>query len=173
MNTRHTWRAPYCGLLLLWAGAGPLAAQGDDAGIRLGQTPPAVRIEDLEGKPVDFARLTAGKPALIEFWAIWCPRCQALEPRMIAAHAHYGGRVHFVAVAVAVNETRAAVRRHLAQHPMPYRYLWDANGQAVRAFQAPTTSYVVVLNAAGRVVFTGVGEDQDLETALARAVAAN
>jgi thiol-disulfide isomerase/thioredoxin len=110
---------------------------------------------------------------LIEFWATWCTRCRALEPRMAAAHARFGTRVRFVAVAVAVNETKEAVRRHLAQHPMPYPYLWDTNGNAVRAFQAPATSYVVVLDRAGKVVYTGVGEEQDFEAALARAVAAD
>jgi len=70
-----------------------------------------------------------------------------------------------------VNETPASVRRHLAQHPMPYPVLWDTNGAAVRAFQAPTTSFIVMLDAAGKVVYTGVGEEQDLEAALARAVA--
>jgi TATA-box binding protein (TBP) (component of TFIID and TFIIIB) len=56
---------------------------------------------------------------------------------------------------------------------MPYPYLWDVNGNAVRAFQAPTTSYVVVLNAEGKVVYTGVGSDQDLDAALARVAPLN
>lgn len=149
-----------------------LSAQ-DDAGIPLGRTPPPVTIEDLDGKPVDLARFVAGRPALLEFWATWCPICRALEPKMDKAHAAYGSRVQFVAIAVAVNESPASVRRHLAQHPKPYPFLWDTNGNAVRAFQAPTTSFMVALDARGKVVYTGVGEDQDLDAALARAVAVN
>ena len=53
---------------------------------------------------------------------------------------------------------------------MPFTFLWDANGAAVRAFQAPSTSYIAVLDAKGKVVYTGVGEDQDIEAALRRAV---
>jgi thiol-disulfide isomerase/thioredoxin len=169
VKTHFAWPA----LALVCALSSALAAQEEDAGIPLGQTPPTVTIEDLAGKPVVLARLIGGKPALIEFWAVWCPRCKALEPRMTAAHARFGKQVRFVAVAVAVNESKEGVRRHLTQHPMPYPYLWDTNGNAVRAFQAPATSYVVVLDAAGKVVYTGVGEEQDLEKALARAVAAD
>jgi len=55
-------------------------------------------------------------------------------------------------------------------HPMPFTFLWDAGGAAVRAFQAPSTSFVVVLDASGKVVYTGVGEDQDVEGAVSRAV---
>ena len=158
-------------LLLLAAPGARLSAQEDETGIALGRTPPPVTIEDLDGKSVDLGRLVGRRPALIEFWAVWCPRCRALEPKLAAAHARYGTRVQFLAVAVAVNETPASVRRHLAQHPMPYPVLWDTNGAAVRAFQAPTTSFIVMLDAAGKVVYTGVGEEQDLEAALARAVA--
>ena len=150
-----------------------LSAQEDEAGIALGSTPPPVTIMDLDGKPVDLATVGGKQPLLIEFWATWCPICRALEPRLLAAHTRYGQRVRFLAIAVAVNETPASVRRHLAEHPMPYPYLWDVNGNAVRAFQAPTTSYVVVLNAEGKVVYTGVGSDQDLDAALARVAPLN
>jgi len=58
------------------------------------------------------------------------------------------------------------VRRHVERHTLPGRVLWDGEGRAVRAFQAPSTSYVVVLDAAGKVVYTGVGAEQEIEEAL-------
>jgi thiol-disulfide isomerase/thioredoxin len=144
-----------------------LSAQEDEAGIALGSPLPAVTIQDLNGQSVDLTGFIGKGPALIEFWATWCPLCRALEPRLKAAHARYGDHVRFVAVAVAVNESPASVRRHLTEHPLPYPFLWDANGNAVRAFQVPSTSYVVVLDS-GRVAYTGVGADQDLDKALAK-----
>jgi thiol-disulfide isomerase/thioredoxin len=144
-------------------------AQDDEVGLPLGSAAPGAAVQDLDGKPVDLAQLVGRKPVLFEFWATWCPICQALMPRIQAAQAKYGSRVDFVEVAVAVNETPASVQRHLASHPYPLRFLFDATGAAVRAYQAPTTSYVVVVNAAGRVVYTGTGSDQDIEAALRRA----
>jgi predicted transcriptional regulator len=91
-----------------------------------------------------------------------------LEPKLAAAERRYGDRVAFVAVAVAVNQNKASIKRHLERHPLPLKVLWDTNGNAVRAFQAPGTSYVVILDATGRVRYTGAGEDQDLEAALAK-----
>jgi len=154
--------------VLLTAGLAFRLSAQDDAGIALGSTPPATTVADLDGKPVDLATYAAKRPLLLEFWATWCPICRALEPKLIAAHARYGARVQFVAIAVAVNETRESVRRHLTEHPMPYPYLWDTNGAAVRAFEAPTTSYIVVLDADRKVIYTGVGADQDLDAVLAR-----
>jgi len=154
---------------MLMAAPPALAAQDDVVGIPVGQTPPAVTIQDLDGNAVDLARWVGKKPVIVEFWAAWCPICADLLPRMEAAHTKYGDRVEFLVIAVAVNESQSTVRRHLTRHPMPFTFLWDAGGNAVRAFQAPSTSYVAVLDAKGKVVYTGVGADQDLDGALKRA----
>jgi len=79
--------------------------------------------------------------------------------------------VEFVVIGVGVNETRETMVRHIARHPMPFRFYFDNAGSAVRAFEAPNTSYIVALDASGRVVYTGVGEDQDVEAAARRAAA--
>jgi len=158
------------GLLLAFLLPRIAVAQEDVVGIPVGQTPPAVTIQDLDGNAVDLARWVGKRPVLVEFWATWCPICAELLPKIETAHKKYGDRVDFLVVAVAVNESPNTVRRHLTRHPMPFTFLWDVNGNATRAFQAPATSYVAVLDAKGRVVYTGVGADQDLEAALERAV---
>src|SRR3989440_3229814 len=111
-----------------------------------GTTAPAVTLADLDGKAVDLGQYIGKRPVLLEFWATWCPLCKALEPSLKAAHAKYGTTVKFVAVGVGVNETPASIKRHLANHPLPFPVLYDASGAAVRAYQAPTTSYIVILD---------------------------
>jgi thiol-disulfide isomerase/thioredoxin len=159
----------WVGLLLLVPAL--LHAQ-DVIGIPVGQTPPAVTLENLQGDSVALAQWIGKKPVLVEFWATWCPICEALLPRMEAAKKKHGDRVEFLVVAVAVNQSKSSVRRHLDKHPLPFTFLWDGNGAAVRAFQAPSTSYIAVLDAGGKVVYTGVGEDQDIDAALSRALPA-
>jgi len=44
--------------------------------------------------------------------------------------------------------------------------LWDGRGEAVRAFETPATAYIVILDAAGRVAYTGIGRDQDIDAAI-------
>jgi peroxiredoxin len=160
-------RASYVALLLLV----PAPLRGQDViGIPVGQTPPAVTIENLSGDTVSLARWIGKKPVIVEFWATWCPICADLLPRMEAAQKKSGDRAQFLVVAVAVNQSKNSVRRHLEKHPMPFTFLWDAKGAAVRAFQAPSTSYVAVLDSQGKVVYTGVGKDQDIDAAVERAV---
>jgi len=157
----------YVGLLLLL----PVGLPAQDViGIPVGETPPAVTLENLKGDSVALSQWVGKKPVIVEFWATWCPICAELLPRMETAQKKYGDRAEFLVVAVAVNQSKNSVRRHLEKHPMPFTFLWDGNGAAVRAFQAPSTSYVAVLDSNGKVVYTGVGEDQDIDGALERAV---
>lgn len=154
-------------LALLACSARPTAAQ--DVGVALGSTPTPPSVQDLDGNAVDLGRYIGTGPVLLEFWATWCPICRALEPRIAEAHARFGDRVTFLRIGVAVNESPRSIRRHLKDHPMPGTVLYDARGAATRAFEAPTTSYIVVLDGKGRVVYTGVGEDQDIDAALEKA----
>ena len=144
----------------------PLAAQG--VGLPLGTQAPAAALEDLDGNAVQLLDYIHGKPALLEFWATWCENCETLQPQMDQIHAQYGDRLRVVAVAVAVSQTVRRVKRHLEGHNPGYPYLWDAQGAAVRAYKAPTTSVVVLLDAQGKVVYTGSGGGQDLLAAVAK-----
>ena len=148
--------------------AAPVFAQ--DLGIEVGSRAPAVTVQSLDGKPVDLGQYIGKTPMLIEFWATWCPNCRELMPTLLDAEKKYGKKVKFVALAVAINQSPERVRRFLAAHPLPHDTFYDAEGKAAGAFDAPATSYVVVLDKTGRVVYTGVGGKQDLDAALRKAL---
>jgi len=144
-------------------------AQDEQVGLARGTAVGPVQLQDLDGQAVDLGQVIGRRPVLVEFWATWCTNCAALDPRMRAAYQRHGSQVEFLVVAVGVNQTPASVKRRIAQHALPAsRVLWDGNGAAVRAFETPATSYVVILDRQGRVAYTGIGPDQDLEAALAR-----
>ena len=153
-------------ILLLAALAGPVRAQ--DEGIALGTPAPAVVVNDIDGKPVNLKDYIGKQPVLLEFWAAWCSVCEALLPKVKEAHDTYGDKVIFFGVNVTVNQTPERVRRWIASNDPPYRTLYDDKGVSTRAYEAPVTSYIVIIDAAGKVAYTGTGADQDLAGALAR-----
>jgi thiol-disulfide isomerase/thioredoxin len=154
---------------VLVAFATPAGAQ--DAGIPVGSKAPSVSVHDLDGKPVDLGQYIGKKPVLLEFWATWCERCEELLPRVKAAHQEFGNQVEFLGVNVTVNQTPERVRRYLETHQPPYRTLYDDQGTSIRAYGVPTTSYVVVVDAGGKVAYTGVGGTQDIAAVLRRVIA--
>lgn len=153
-------------LLTMSCFAVPLRAQ--DTGLSVGARAPVVTVHDLEGRPVDLGRWVGRKPVLFEWWATWCEECDVLLPRLRAARTELGDAVEFVAVNVAVNQSPERVRRFVASQAVPFVVLYDDEGTSTRAYQAPTTSYVVIVDRAGRVAYTGVGGDQPFLEALRR-----
>jgi thiol-disulfide isomerase/thioredoxin len=149
---------------LLWAG--PAKAQ---AGIAVGDKAPIVTVHDLDGNAVDLGQWIGKKPVFLEFWATWCMSCAELLPTVKAAAGRYGNKVEFLGLNVTVNQTPAGVRRYLETERPPYRPLWDEGGNGTKAYKVPATSYVVIIDAKGTVVYTGFGGKQDFEVALKRA----
>lgn len=147
--------------------AAPLAAQGE-SGIKLGSSAPVLAVNDLDGKPVNLGQWIGKKPVVMEFWATWCENCEALLPRFIAAKQRTGDKVEYLWINVTVNQSQNRVRRYVEEHKLPFRVLYDDQGASTRAYQAPATSFVVIVDQAGKVVYTGVGADQEFEPALKR-----
>ncbi|HEX8849536.1 MAG TPA: TlpA disulfide reductase family protein [Gemmatimonadaceae bacterium] len=159
--------------ILITAGAiallgAPLKAQ---TGLPLGASAPDASVETVDGKPARLAQYVAkGKPTLIEFWATWCPNCKALEPQMSAAAKKYAGKVAMVGVAVGVNQSAELVKRYATKHSLPLTVVYDRTGDAADKYDVPATSYIIVLDRTGKVVYTGVGSDQNIDAAIRRAL---
>lgn len=171
MAVRHapgTPSAAWLALALALAVPAAIAAQEpeDVLGLPAGSPAPDAQVEDMDGNRVSLLEVIGGRPALIEFWASWCEQCEALQPRIDEVRERFGDRVSVVAVAVAVSQSRRRVRRHVERHAPGYAFVYDADGEAVRAYEALTTSIVVLVDGEGRIVSTGVGPRQDLVKAV-------
>src|SRR3954464_8774079 len=148
----------------------PMALRAQDLGIEVGSTAPAAKRSTLDGKESDLAQYVGKSPVVMEFWATWCENCKELEPTLLAVAKKYSTQVKFVGVAVSVNQTPARVKAFVAKHGIPGDQYYDTKGNATGAYDVPATSYVVVLNKAGKVVYTGLGGKQNLEAAIKKAL---
>ncbi len=162
--------------LMLMVAAGALAgvvstAAAQQAGLAVGTPAPRVTVNDLDGRPVDLGQYIGKRPLFLEWWATWCEQCDALLPRVRAARTEVGDKVQFVGINVAVNQSPERVRRYVESNKVPFRTLYDDEGTSTRAYAAPTTSYVVIVDRAGKVAYSGTGGDQDFLGALRKVAA--
>lgn len=146
------------------------AVQAQVGGIAVGATAPALTLPSLSGTSVDLASVIGKKPMVIEFWATWCPLCKKLEPQLEKARATYGDKVAFVGIGVSQNQSAERQLAYVKEKQMTGQFLFDQDGAAVKAFQVPHTSFVVVIDAAGKVVHTGVGAEQVIDDAVRKAL---
>lgn len=164
---RKLWLASMALVALATSGRTVLA---QESGIAMGSTAPGAAVETLDGKPIDLSQYVGKQPVLIQFWATWCPNCKALEPRIDAAMKRYGSKMKFVAVAVSVNQSVERVKAYKEKHGMLQDIVWDRKGFAADAYEVPATSYIVVVDAKGKVVYTGMGAEQDIDAAVRKAM---
>jgi len=71
---------------------------------------------------------------------------------------------------VSVNQTPARVAAWHKANPIATEMVYDAKGSATSAYDPPATSYLVVINKAGKVVYTGLGANQDVDGAIQKAM---
>jgi thiol-disulfide isomerase/thioredoxin len=157
-------------LALIAALLAPITVRAQEAGIPVGNTAPDAALLTLDGQPAQLSQWIGKMPVVLEFWATWCSNCKALEPAMVRASRTYGRQVKFIGVAVSANQTPERVKRYMQQHQTGVQMLYDRTGTAVDAYDVPATSYVVVIDKNGKVVYTGSGGSQDLAGAIRKAM---
>ena len=145
--------------------------EAQETGLPVGsKAPTSTIVETLDGKSFDIGQYIGKTPVLIEFWATWCPNCKQLEPTMVAVAKKYGNKVKFLGVAVSVNQSPERVKLYAEKHELPLEVYFDRKGTATDAYDAAATSYVVVVDKTGTVVYTGLGGTQNLEAAVKKAL---
>ena len=148
--------------------APPALLRAQDGELAVGAPAPVVSVPDLDGKPVNLGDFIGKRPVFLEYWATWCSVCTELLPRVRAAEKKYGKDVEFIGINVAVNQSVSRVKRYAETEKPPFRILYDKQGVSTRSYGATTTSYIVIIDRAGKIAYIGVGADQPFEAALAK-----
>ena len=148
----------------------PAAAQIQmwDVGLKVGVEAPTAAVERLDGGAVNIADYYGRQPVVLEFWATWCPLCRKLEPSLQAAREKYAGKVTFVSVGVPANQTPEKQKAYVDKQKLTGVFTFDRSSAAMKAFAVPHTSYIVVVGPDRRVVYTVLGDEQDIDAVLAK-----
>ena len=110
--------------------------------LALGQTQkaPALTLHDLRGRAVSLSSYK-GKVVLLNFWATWCPPCQAEVPDLIKWQGEYRGQ------GLQVIEARRFVRRFKINYPV---WLGSQETKALFA-EGETLPMTVVIDREGNI----------------------
>jgi len=109
-----------------------------------------------------------GKPVILDFWATWCPPCNAERAILSSMHDELQGKVHVVALSVDTVSPEA-VQDHITKSGHGEKNdLMDSAGVA-QAFGVTGIPTLVFVDATGKVrkVVTGVQSADDLRREIA------
>jgi len=147
--------------------AGSASPSRTTVAARTPSTPAPTKIPDslrftgttVDGKPFDGASLV-GKPALLWFWAPWCPTCRSQIGQVRNIAAAHQGTVNVVGVGSL--DGGEAIKRFARDVP-GVTHLTDEQGAIWRHFAVTEQSSFVLLDGAGTTVMSvGYGGSADI-----------
>ncbi|MBG0851130.1 redoxin family protein [Streptomyces spinoverrucosus] len=134
--------------------AQPAASNG--SGAEGAQVPKVLNFSatTVDGKPFD-AKMLAGKPTVLWFWAPWCPTCKGQAAETAKVAADNAGKVNVVGVAGL--DKNAAMRDFVADTGTgSFPHVSDENGEVWKRFEVTQQSHYVILDKTGKTVYEGV-----------------
>ncbi len=136
------------------------AVAGDGVAV-VGHPAPRFVVETATGDEVTRASL-AGRPAVLNVFASWCPPCREELPRIAAAARLSRGRVRFVGVD-AQEPVQIAVA-FAKQMQIPYEIVFD-HGQFAASYGATSLPETIFIDKAGsiRAIVHGVISERELK----------
>ena len=147
------------------ASAQPSAEQSKGSGLR-GEAAPTFKLKDLAG--ADVAVEAKGKPYIINFWATWCPPCQAEIPDLAAFHAAHKDTVDFYAVNL--QEDAQPVQKFMAERKADLPVVLDTKGSAANLYGVRAIPTTVVVDRDGKIAYrkTGGVTKEELEDVISK-----
>lgn len=116
---------------------------------------PAMTLVDLDGRPVPLTSF-AGRPAVVNLWASWCPPCRREMPALMRAQAAHPD-VAFVFVNQ--GESAATIRQYLQAEGLQLsNVVRDPGGELPRATGSAGLPTTLFFDAQGALVDQRVGE---------------
>ena len=174
MTFPAAWRAVARAIPLVAIGAtlfSPVRASAQHAiDLPLGAMLPDLKVETLDGQPASLGQYIGKGPLLIEVWATWCANCEELAPKILAAKKKYEGKVRFIGLAVSFNQSPNRVKLHMEKHGFDVETFYDRKGEADVVYGVKATSTVIVVDKSGKIVYAGAGGDQDIDSAVRKAL---
>ena len=140
--------------LLLGAG---LAAALPAARAQIDRAPTGLapfQSQDMDGGKVVVP--AAGRAAIVNFWATWCPPCRAEMPLLLDLPVFYGDRLALQLVNF--KERAVTVQRYMRESNWSHPVVMDAMGEGAAAWGVKTFPTTVGFDATGRARWRVRGE---------------
>lgn len=120
--------------------------------------------EDLEGNPFTLTE-QVGKVVVLNFWASWCPPCDAEIPDFNKAHeAIQGTDAMIIGINLIESDSLKDVEAKIAEHDIVYPILLDKGNTIASAYKVRNIPTTIIVNPKGIIhdVYVGALSEEHL-----------
>lgn len=118
---------------------------------------PAIKGQLLTGEPFDLAAWQAGRPALIYFWAEWCPVCKTTAGSV----SNLAEDWPVISIATQSGDA-AAVQRVMTERGYRWPTVPDPDGRRMKDYRLPGVPGFVILAPNGDIRFVTLGYTSEI-----------
>ena len=133
----------------------PSTAAADDSPLTVGQPPPPVALNDLQGVAHTLEG-HKGKVVLVDFWASWCVPCRAELPKLVELQQELAEEGLLV-LAINVDERAKDRDKYLTKHPLELTVLDDSAQATVASYQVQKMPTSVLVDQEGNIAAVHYG----------------
>lgn len=146
-----------------------VAPSAEEADEDLNPIMPDIPLFTLDDRETSFDEVRAGRPAVVNYFASWCPPCKAELPYFEKAWEQYGDEVAFIFLDAldGQRETKETITTFIKEFPFRAPVYWD-EGIFAYIFQTNSLPTTVFFDKDGRIVtgFLGMVSEKALDNAI-------
>lgn len=137
--------------------------------IHAGDVAPDFTVQMLDGSTVTLSELR-GKVVLVNFWATWCPPCrQEMSHLQKDVIDRFAGK-DLVVLPISRGEERKTVENFIEKMGYTFPIGLDGDQSIYKKYASNYIPRSVVVGKDGKVVYVGVGYDQEIAKAIDNAI---
>ncbi len=144
-------------LILFLAGAwGPSFAMGQFSFLETtmaGKPAPDFTLKTLKGPDANMTKFRAGQPAIIFFWATWCPHCRE-QLKGFNAQAEEIGKKGIKVILVDIGESKGEVQAYVDKNKIMFEIFLDQEETVVEKYAVIGVPTFFFVNAKGEIKST-------------------
>ncbi|MDM5200626.1 TlpA disulfide reductase family protein [Fictibacillus enclensis] len=126
-------------------------------GLKRGNVPPDFVLKTLDGRKVTLSQVK-GKTVFLNFWASWCPPCQAEMPEIERFYKENSRRpIEILSVHLTSEDSVQAARAFANKHKLTFPILLDETGEVSKRFHVVTLPTTFVISPQGKIVQQHIG----------------
>ena len=133
------------------------------------QNTPDFTLLNLNKEPVTLSSFREKRPALLFFWATWCPFCRQQIPELVRLRDQYS-REALEILAIDIQETGEEVAPYAEKMGMNYTVLLDATGAVSGSYGIVGVPTLILVDKEGKRIHTDHALTRELLGAIKKSV---